>query len=318
MCDFPISAFWTGRYTDKGRKDYFLDFSRSDRVDVVRVSQSGKDVSPSADMVNENGHSFLVNPVRVPCGHCPACRMAESRKWVARMVLEQQCHDVPALFLTLTFDNWCTIDGDFKDILQRFLKRLRKVSGQSFRYFACFELGEVTKRPHYHLILFGYVPKFSDDVLGRNRFHDDYVSESWKYGLHEVSVVYDSASLAYVAGYVQKKSTDEYAAHSWRVMSRRPGLGLGQFARVKDSVSLGDFHVYGDFGSRTYDHVPRYFLDKMEDLNASIESHKEKQREKAEVLSVGDLAFFGITDKEVIGKIKSDSKRLRLRCQKGF
>ena len=42
----------------------------------------------------------------------------------------------------------------WKDELQRFFKRLRK-GGYKFRYVASGEYGEKTRRPHFHIALFG-------------------------------------------------------------------------------------------------------------------------------------------------------------------
>lgn len=64
-------------------------------------------------------------------------------------------------FVTLTYcPEECPIsDNGFmtlrKDHVQKFLKRLRKNTGASIKYYMCGEYGTKYKRPHYHFILFG-------------------------------------------------------------------------------------------------------------------------------------------------------------------
>lgn len=83
-------------------------------------------------------------------------------------------------------------------IIQRFMKRLRKhfslIDDFPVRSFYCMEYGPTKLRPHYHLLLFGDSPKFSESVA-------ECVSSSWPFGYADVQPVQSSAS-RYVAGYV--------------------------------------------------------------------------------------------------------------------
>ena len=96
----------------------------------------------------------------LPCGQCYACRIAKSREWAARCVLEAKMHD-DNCFITLTYDDnhvpsdMSLVKMDFTN----FIKRLRKNTGEKIRYYACGEYGELYQRPHFHACLFGYKPK---------------------------------------------------------------------------------------------------------------------------------------------------------------
>lgn len=105
----------------------------------------------------------------IPCGKCVGCRMEYSRQWANRCMLELEYHE-SAYFVTLTYDDYHVPRSYYPDpdtgeaqlslTLQPddvtlFLKRLRKNTGQEFRYFYCGEYGPSTWRPHYHLIIFG-------------------------------------------------------------------------------------------------------------------------------------------------------------------
>lgn len=313
-CSYPISAFWLGGETETGKKDYYLDFTRGDMLPVDLVERQGRHVTSCADVVDMNGRLFLVNPLRIPCGHCAQCRLTESRKWVARMVLEDQGHLEPSYFVTLTYDDFHLLSARPHQDLTNFFKRLRKL-GQ-FRYFACFELGETTHRPHFHAILFGWEPG-ELDRLAPNAYHSSKLDECWPFGLHSLSYA-DNACLAYVAGYVQKKSTDEYARHSWRVMSRRPGLGSMAYAKARESALKGDFHVYGDFGCRHSSLLPRFYLDKLaKEFPSLVASYQDGQQRKAGAVYRNNYLKFGTDDRELIGSAMDDEALRSFRARKG-
>ena len=69
--------------------------------------------------------------------------------------------------LNLTYnDDWIPEHGQLvKDDLQRFFKRMRK-AGFKFRYVASGEYGDKTRRPHFHIALFGL--DFSTDRARSN------------------------------------------------------------------------------------------------------------------------------------------------------
>lgn len=147
----------------------------------------------------------------IPCGYCLGCNAKWRKGWVLRMLLEQQSC-AHATFLTLTYDPSCVPEKlDYADI-SGFLKRLRKNSRASVRFFSVGEYGGKTGRPHWHLIL------FSDQILMEPGL--SFLPE-WPHG-GCVSANAEAASMAYVAGYSMKKRLEELEVR----MSRRPGLGL--------------------------------------------------------------------------------------------
>lgn len=120
------------------------------------------------------------SPVRlgsriVPCGKCYACRSKRRNQWAARLTEEARFHERNRrvnLFLTLTYDeeNVPYISTDAGEVrvavlqdVSAFIKRLRKSLYGSkkgdLRYFAVSEYGPKTLRPHFHVILFGLLPK---------------------------------------------------------------------------------------------------------------------------------------------------------------
>ena len=209
----------------------------------------------------------------LPCGQCYACRIAKSREWAARCVLEAKMHD-DNCFITLTYDDnhvppdMSLVKKDFTN----FIKRLRFNTGEKIRYYACGEYGELYQRPHFHACLFGYKPK--DLVIwsvrnGVNLYRSAEIEKAWQYqGYCTVGdVTYDSA--AYVARYVLKKVTGSMAESHYQgrepeytVMSRRPGIAADFFEKYDTDIYGKDFIVIRD-GVKLK--PPRYF-DKLYDV----------------------------------------------------
>lgn len=189
----------------------------------------------------------------IPCGHCIGCRLAYSRDWAARCVLEQKQHN-SSYFITLTYDDlhlvWsASVDEDTGEILgtptlvkrdfQLFMKRLRKkyekkYKGSKLRFFAAGEYGDKSFRPHYHAIIFGLV---LDDLVpykGSGSFRlytSDWLQELWPNGMVVVGeATFETA--AYVARYVCKKvngsEKEKYdklgIIPEFSLMSRKPGI----------------------------------------------------------------------------------------------
>lgn len=217
----------------------------------------------------DSNRKFVV----LPCGQCYACRIAKSREWAARCVLEAKSHDSNC-FITLTYDdNHLPSDLSLqKKDFTNFIKRLRKNTGKKIRYYACGEYGDLYQRPHYHACLFGYKP---DDLIlwsvrqGISLYRSAEIEKAWQYqGYCTVGdVSYESA--AYVARYVLKKITGADAdSHyngrqpEYTVMSRRPGIGADFFDKYNGNIYGKDFIVIRD-GIKLK--PPRYF-DKLFDV----------------------------------------------------
>lgn len=94
-----------------------------------------------------------------------------------------------------------------KEHLQKFFKRMRK-AGYKFRYVASGEYGDVSRRPHFHIALFG-VDFDADRVpFGRSGGDRTYTSSRvlhlWPFGNHLIGTL-NFESAAYIARYIMKK-----------------------------------------------------------------------------------------------------------------
>lgn len=133
------------------------------------------------DFVKSSASPFHNPDVKqVPCGKCIGCRLAYSRTWANRLMLEFQYYPdsqryrplIPTChFVTLTYNDWHVPlvraaspdtgrSHEFMSLclrdVQLFFKRLRKARPDcKIRYYLAGEYGEHTFRPHYHAIIFG-------------------------------------------------------------------------------------------------------------------------------------------------------------------
>ena len=98
--------------------------------------------------------------------------------------------------------------------LQLFFKRLRKITGP-FRYVACGEYGELRRRPHFHVALFGVDfafdrVEYGTGIRGDKVYVSMALSKAWgksSFPLgHTIgSLTFESA--AYIARYITKRVT---------------------------------------------------------------------------------------------------------------
>jgi hypothetical protein len=202
----------------------------------------------------------------VPCRKCMNCLINRKRRWAARIMLESMSwKSTLSAFVTLTYNVLqVPYTEDFIPTLrkadaQNFLRRLRNETGYRFRYFLVGEYGSRTKRPHYHLIIWG-VPL---DVLmtavpkcwSVDRRTVEYKERATEYGFTQVGPLLKGGE-SYVANYVTKKYNNdpepEGCEPEFTTMSRRPGLGrhmVWELAKVyRKEGGLRVLEEQGDVG----------------------------------------------------------------------
>lgn len=212
------------------------------------------------------------------------CRLNFAHQWGVRIMHEAKCHD-NNIFMTLTYDDEHIPLGDKgnptlkKQDFQEFMKRLRYyVSPDKIRFFGCGEYGSSTfgtKRPHYHVIIFGlsvYDKRIFSNVMYDYKSKGYYVNcKAWDKGLvHVGSVAEGSAN--YVAHYTLKKVKGKDAAKyytdlgilpEFSLMSNRPGIGYDYMQKYGDEF-IRDGYIIQQ-GSKVA--IPRYYTKKLDITN---------------------------------------------------
>ena len=185
----------------------------------------------------------------IPCRKCVACQVLRSSEWTKRLINESKYYDKDnILFITLTYDNDNLSLSDYvlkiptlqKSHCQSFLKRLRKYfKEKKIRYFLSGEYGTKTKRPHYHIIIFGLslndfqdIEKDSVSPEGFQYYHSLILEKKiWKKGKVIIANA-DEKTFGYTANYVIKGTKGYIDYDSLKLqapfilMSKRPSIGL--------------------------------------------------------------------------------------------
>lgn len=228
---------------------------------------------------------FLIGVSPMSCGQCDGCRSYRRRLWTHRILLESYKHG-DSCFVTLTYDNEHLPEGGTlePDHSQKWLKRLRQAfKGQVIRYFLVGEYGDISFRPHYHVALFG---------LGIHA--SDVITKTWGYGGCFVGDL-NSASAAYIGGYVTKKMTKrddprlEGRYPEFARMSLKPGLGAGamedlkniltRFQKDANVISMDDVPVVLKHGGKSMP-LGRYLRRKLRGMLGMSESPSEETKRK--------------------------------------
>lgn len=244
----------------------------------------------------------------LPCGRCIGCRNDLTKDWAVRCYHESQLHDHNCV-LTLTFDedhinNTGTL---VKEDVVNFIKRLRAYISRSellktkhrhlyrkrISYLYCGEYGHKFKRPHYHIILFGFDfpdKKFlKDSESGDQLFSSEILQKLWPFGFSTIGQM-SMASAMYCASYITKyvsnkekslyytdQQTGEYKQPEFGNASKKPALGLNWLKTYVNDISAHNSVIIADQKYR----IPRYYLKKMEELFPNkYEKLKIKREEK--------------------------------------
>lgn len=231
------------------------------------------------------GYSDLEVPV--PCGQCIGCRLDRSRAWALRITHEATLHNYSS-FLTLTYsDRHMPVGASLdKKHLQDFLKRLRFHSEVPLRYYACGEYGTETKRPHYHVCLFGENFRQDRKVYKTTRdghilYNSEFLTDRWGMG-HAVIGDLNFETAAYTARYVTKKITGADAPEHYgnrtpefSLMSRRPGIGHDWLKKNLNDLERGLCWSEGALHQ-----IPKFYQKKLNEKK--LLKLKYKQKKEAE------------------------------------
>lgn len=255
-------------YTGEIKKKMF--FLQKERWTYLKEQYESQEPNPNK----------ILDFYTLPCGKCPECCQEYSSQWSFRIMNEAQYHK-DNCFITLTYAN--TDEELHKRDVQLFIKRLRRhIEPQRLRFFSCGEYGSKKQRPHYHVILFGYVPPdlvfFKRTEKGSELFLSKTLEKLWPYGFVSVcELTINDAK--YTAKYMQKLiDYSDKDQKPYICASNRPGIGYQYCMDHKEDLALTDKLVYkGSFCK-----LPRYYLRLLEsnDIDiTSLRANREKKRE---------------------------------------
>lgn len=251
----------------------------------------------------------MIHGTSFNCGKCRACRVNYTSMWKLRLLYELDNFS-DAMFITLTFneENLCKHGNELKkEDVQKFIKRVRRYmtynnDKRKIKYYFVGEYGSLTKRAHYHGIIFGLSP-YED--IDRSYISDAWsFCDSWQFdksrGKKSAIGSVTPDSIAYVTGYVQKKLSGPLAEQEYGDKNRpfslcSQGLGLGLAQKQYDTLKKGYTYLNGH---RVV--VPRYFREKLNiELNNET-SYSSRIRSDFDELNLMYIAKYG---KPTIGSL---------------
>lgn len=237
---------------------------------------------------------------KVPCKWCSGCQEKYSKEWATRCMLEasQYKHNY---FVTLTYneeniprddelinkktgeifqnDNW--EQGHLNpDDLKKFMKDIReywrtKFNHTGIRFYASGEYGGITKRPHYHIIIFNLpIPLENLELYkiknGNILWNCDILSKKWNKGFVGLAEV-NWDTCAYTARYVMKKLKGKQADERYYEqgmlpefvrMSRKPGIGLQFFDEHFQEIYKNDEIIVAGHAEKIQPVKPPEYYDR--------------------------------------------------------
>lgn len=321
-CYHPLKAWPVGR-TASGKTDYLIT---SNKIGWIKYDYR-------YNRWNKGGENppngAITDYIHIPCGHCVGCRLAYSRDWANRCMLEAKYHKYN-WFFTLTYrDQDLTQNSWFNsetgeagysytlvpEDLTLFWKRLRKNTGQKVRYYACGEYGDRTARPHYHAIVFGLeiddLKLYKKTLQGFNLYTSETINNIWKHG-YVIIANCTWETCAYTSRYVMKKRLGKTAAFYGQYnmvpefvrMSRRPGIAQQYYLDHAGEIYETDQLIFsaqnGGKKSRPPHYFDRLFEQECPELYAGV---REKRVRLAELLQQvkardSDLDYYSLLERE--------------------
>lgn len=282
--------------------------------------------------------------IQIPCGQCIGCRLAYSRDWANRCMLELPYYD-QSWFVTLTYDDahvpktW-TVDKETGEVvapamslrsrdLQLFLKQVRyRFPDDRIRFFGAGEYGDNSLRPHYHIIIFGLhlqdLQPYKKSVLGFQYFNSDALSRCWidgTDGSQRGYVVVGSVSwdtCAYVARYILKKQKGATASlysdlgiePEFSRMSLKPGIGTQYYRDHPEIMKFDKINVCAPSGGRSFTHP--HILRRMYEIDDPSGAFELSERRRLNAIdnsilkkSLTDMDYYDIIQSDEARKIRS-------------
>lgn len=278
-CYAPLKRFIIGTNPNTGKTE-----GRIFPFDTDHLEDIGSALVPSSSPeIFNRGAKIYRDYQEIPCGYCEGCKMAHAKEWADRLLMEYT-ETKKALFITLSYNEENVVwNGDKRTLCKKdgqdFLKRLRDhFYPRKLRFYLCGEYGELTFRPHMHLVVFGIdLDDFEDKKiykitkLGFVLYESEKLNSIWSNGYAPFSA-YSYRTGAYVARYITKKQKDPkifYEALNvlppYATMSLKPGIGSAFYEKHKEEYLHSNKLYVSDSNTSIEVGFPRYLKMKLEE-----------------------------------------------------
>lgn len=262
-----------------------------------------------------NPYHIVINKEEytVPCGKCFTCIKKRSQDWAAKLICENEYHKKKC-FVTLTFDNKILLKGNkyganpsfifhienSNEYFKKFMKRLRKhYKDRMITYFRVSEYGDLTKRPHIHLIIWGTNfeenrDEYKKSKSGYIQYTSKILQELWDCGLCTIQDININNTL-YISQYVNKKFKNDNDRYKAKIsFSNRSKMSCKWARRNYEEIAKG----FLTFENKKFS-IPKSYLKNLkesekthlkeayrkyeEKINQYFESTTETERKQREI-----------------------------------
>ena len=224
-----------------------------------------------------------------------------------------------ALFVTLTYNEEKVpktksgLQTLVKADLQKFFKRLRKLTNEKISYYAVGEYGDKSERPHYHIILF-------------NANHG-IVEAAWRIDSVDIGHVHFGdvcdASIGYTLKYISKEKriptfNGDDRAKEFSVMSKGIGANYLNERTIKWHKRQIEERCYLPLKDGKKASMPRYYKDKLykdgEKFRISVHMQKVSEEWADNLIqSIGEDNFNGKLAERHINEFRRMVKKSKQR-----
>lgn len=237
-----------------------------------------------------------LEPFEIPCRRCISCRLGQAKEKAIRALHEARMHP-ESIFLTLTYsDEKLTSNKLVYRDFQLFMKKIRNSvpTNQKIPMVVTGEYGELSKRPHWHALIFNYYPNdakhWRTTSLDHKVYTSDKITKMWGNGHAEFGdITIDSAN--YVSRYAAKKlvhgKDQEHDYQPIHKTSSKNAIGKKWIEKYwKQTFDHG--YVVLPNGSTAA--IPRYYVDwlknnKPDEYVKYITTVREKNIKKAQEMA---------------------------------
>ena len=256
--------------------------------------------------------------VPFPCGKCPQCLKRRVSGWSFRLLKHSE-QTTSARFVTLTYNEEKVpiskngLQTLVKTDLQKFFKRLRKLTKEKISYYAVGEYGDQTQRPHYHIILFNATPKMVEDA-----WSIDNISIG---NIHFGDV--GSASVGYTLKYINKEKripqfNGDDRQMEFSVMSKGLGANYLNDRTRKWHKAKVEERCYLPLKDGKKASMPRYYKDKLyadgEKFRISVHMQAESEKQINDLIeSIGENNFNNKLAERHINEFRRMAKKTKQR-----
>lgn len=169
----------------------------------------------------EEGYAYTkygkLKLIPIKCNNCDLCRLNRANQWVTRIICEFKTSNQQGIKIDLTYspkhvpEDYTLRKADYQNFINKLRQQIYRDTGKraNFKYYIGGEYGPKGGRPHYHLIIIGWMPNdltyWKDSKTGFPMYTSEYIDKKWAMGITTIQPLTPETA-SYATRYTNKKS----------------------------------------------------------------------------------------------------------------